>query len=345
MNQTDSTPLADDARILLAHGEGGRLARELIAERLKPVLGNRYLDNLGDAALLESLDGRAVMTTDSYVVSPRFFPGGDIGSLSVFGTVNDLLVSGARPRWLSLAFILEEGFSLSEFDRVLQSIATAARRADVAVVTGDTKVVPRGMADGMFINTTGLGELLPGFPPGPAHLVPGDELLVTGPLGQHGIAVLAAREALLFDPPPQSDCAPLTEAVAALREQRVPVRAMRDATRGGVAAVLHEWAACAGATLTVREADLPLSSQVRGICELLGIDPLHVANEGAMVVAIAGGEGERAIRALRQHAADGHASLVGQVLPRGVAPVTVVRSLGRQQPLDEPQGAPLPRIC
>jgi hydrogenase expression/formation protein HypE len=334
-----------DEQITLAHGEGGRLMRRLIRERIVARLGGEVLAEMNDAARLPTIDGPVAFTTDSFVVSPLFFPGGDIGSLAVFGTVNDLAVSGARPRWLSLSLILEEGLPIAVLDRVLQSIAGAAERAAVQVVTGDTKVVARGAADGLFINTAGLGELIPPVPPGAAALRPADELLVSGPIGRHGIAVLACRENLGFDPPPRSDCAPLIGAVELLRQADVPVRALRDATRGGVAAVLHEWAEQSRLTLAVHEASVPVSPDVRGACELLGLDPLHVANEGTMLIAVAAGAGPRTLSALRRVPACSEAALVGQVQPRGIAPVTVRRALGIEQALDEPLGSPLPRIC
>jgi hydrogenase expression/formation protein HypE len=332
-------------RITLAHGEGGRLMRRLIRERIIARLDNEWLADAGDAAALPAVSGPIAFTTDSFVVSPIFFPGGDIGTLAVFGTVNDLVVSGAVPRWLSLSFIIEEGFSVALFDRVLDSIAVAAKEARVHVVTGDTKVVPRGTADGLFINTSGIGELIPPIPPGPVALRPGDELIVTGPVGTHGIAILACREDLGFDPAPRSDCAPLTEVADALRAAAFPVRAMRDATRGGLAAVLHEWSERSGLTLAIDERSVPILPGIRGACELLGLDPLYVANEGMMVVAVERGAGERAVAALRASGLAPSAALIGQVALRGAAAVTVVRSMGIDQPLDEPQGSPLPRIC
>jgi hydrogenase expression/formation protein HypE len=285
------------------------------------------------------------MTTDCFVVSPLFFPGGDIGSLAVYGTVNDLAVIGAQPRWLSLALILEEGLELSTLQRVLASIAAAAERVGVPVVTGDTKVVPRGAADKLFINTTGVGEIVGRTPAGPAALDIGDQLIVTGPIGRHGIAVMAAREGLDFDPPPQSDSAPLIEAVDALRNAEVPVRALRDATRGGLGAVLHEWAEGSRKSLAIEEGRLPVTPEVRGACELLGLDPIHVANEGTMLVAVPQGEADAAIHALRQVAETAQAVSIGRVEPRGLAAVVVERGAQQKIPLDEPVGAPLPRIC
>lgn len=338
-------PSSSDGQITLAHGEGGRLTRCLIRERVLTRFGNEFLLSLGDSALLPDISGPFAFTTDSFVVSPLFFPGGDIGSLAVFGTVNDLAVSGARPLWMSVSLILEEGFSIETLDRVLDSIAAATQRANVRIVTGDTKVVPRGMADGLFITTSGIGVLnSPSFP-GPASLQPGDELVVSGPIGRHGVAILACREGLGFDPPPISDCGPLTSLVTVLREQSIPVRAIRDATRGGVASVLHEWAEQSHTTLCIDETHLPVTAEVRGVCELLGLDPLHLANEGTMVIAVAKGAAVDAVAALHSVAEGGGAAWIGEVRPRGIVPVTTRRTLGREQPLGEPLGAPLPRIC
>lgn len=332
-------------RITLAHGEGGRLMRRLLDERIYPAINDIRLKTDGDAAVLSRLDGEVVFTTDSFVVAPLFFPGGDIGTLCIFGTVNDLAVSGARPLWISLSLIIEEGLKLDVLDSVLQSIAAASQEAKVSVVTGDTKVVPRGAADGLFINTSGVGVLVPPRLPGAARLQSGDELLVTGPIGQHGMAVMAARERLDVRPCPISDCGSLVPAVEALRRAEVPVVALRDATRGGVAAVLHEWAASCDCSLAVNEGRVPLMPEVRGVCELLGLDPLHVANEGTMIVAVREGFGSRAADALRVVPVARHATVIGRVQNKGVSPVLVQRSLGRYLPLDEPLGAPLPRIC
>jgi hydrogenase expression/formation protein HypE len=335
----------DRSHVVLAHGEGGRLSRRLVQERILPRLGHAQNIALDDATVLPPLAGAPVMTTDSFVVSPLFFPGGDIGTLAVYGTVNDLAVAGARPRWLSLALILEEGLPLETLDRVLASIAAAARHAGVAIVTGDTKVVPRGIADQLFITTTGLGELVLPAPPGPSAIQPTDELIVSGPIGRHGIAVLSAREDLGFDPPPITDCGSLLGAVNALRSANIPVRAMRDATRGGLAAVLHEWAAACGCSLEVDEAQIPVTDDVRGPCELLGLDPLFVACEGTMAVAVAAGFGEAAVEALRGVPEASHAAVIGRCVRSNGASVAIRRLLGRLQPLDDPAGRLLPRIC
>jgi hydrogenase expression/formation protein HypE len=316
-----------------------------LRELILPELESDQVAVLDDAARLPHVAGRLAFTTDSFVVSPPFFPGGDIGSLAVFGTVNDLAVNGALPRWLTLSLILEEGLPRMVLRCILRSVAQAARRANVQIVTGDTKVVPRNTADGVFINTAGIGQLIDPLPPGPGHLQTGDALIVSGPIGRHGIAVLAARDDLAIEPP-KSDVAPLLAAVAALRRAvGGRVRAMRDATRGGVAAVLHEWAAACGHTLRVAEQLVPVPPEVRGACELLGLDPLHVANEGTMLVAVEAGAAEAAVTALRAVPEGADAAIIGQVVDRGIAAVTVARSLGPEQPLDDPLGAPLPRIC
>jgi hydrogenase expression/formation protein HypE len=337
--------IAADERVLLAHGEGGRLMRQLIHRLIMPAVDNEVLHAAGDAAILPALKGPIVMTTDSFVVSPLFFPGGDIGSLAVFGTVNDLAVAGAQPRWISLGLILEEGLELIVLERVLKSIAAAAQRVGVLVVTGDTKVVPRGAADKLFINTTGIGEIIHVPPTGPDTLEVGDELIVTGPIGRHGIAVMVAREGLQFAPPPQSDSAPLVNSVGALQQSGVPLRALRDATRGGVGAVLHEWAEASLCTLIVDERQIPLDPATRGACELLGLDPIHVANEGTMIVAVPPGYSDKVIQTLRAVPETPSPVRIGHVQPRGIAAVIVERVTGQQTPLDEPSGAPLPRIC
>ncbi|MBL9094222.1 MAG: hydrogenase expression/formation protein HypE [Planctomycetaceae bacterium] len=344
--ETSGCPLPSDdgGRVLLAHGEGAKLTRRLLDEHVFPRLFGTGVRPLEDAALLPPLSGAPVLATDSFVVSPLFFPGGDIGSLAVYGTVNDLLMRGARPLWLTLSMILEEGLPLSVLDRVLDRIAVAARCCDIAIVAGDTKVVPRGAADGLFLSTAGLGQLVDPAPTGITDVKPGDVVLVTGPIGRHGIAILSAREGLRFEPPPTSDCAPLTAAVVALRNSEAAIRGMRDATRGGVTAVLHEWSRDSGLTLFVDERRVPITPEVRGACELLGLDALSVANEGTMVAVISPDDVNQALAALRNAGYAG-ATAIGEVRSRGVVPVVVSRALGREQPLIEPSGAPLPRIC
>ncbi len=332
--------------VTLAHGEGGRLSRKLIQERILKILQPVASQFLDDATRLPHSGQPLAMTTDSFVVTPLFFPGGDIGSLAVYGTVNDLAVSGARPLWLTLSLIIEEGLPLAVLERILESVARAAGETAVQIVAGDTKVVPRGAVDGLFINTAGVGELLAPVPPGPEQLQAGDELIVSGPLGQHGMAVMAVREELGIEPLPQSDSGSLFPAVEQLRHALGSrIRCLRDATRGGAAAVLHEWAEACGKTLSIEERTLPVTPEVRGISELLGLDPLHIANEGTMLLAVEQGAAAEAVAQLQTIPGMERASRIGVVRERGVAPVTVQRTLGADQPLADPLGSPLPRIC
>jgi hydrogenase expression/formation protein HypE len=318
--------------------------RQLIQQRIGQQISSAR--DAHDAAIVGKTDRKIVITTDSFVVSPLFFPGGDIGSLAVHGTVNDLAVSGARPRWLTLSLIIEDGLPLPTFDRIIEGVAGAADRCGVQVVAGDTKVVPRGAADQLFINTTGVGELLDWAPAGPSSIREGDLLIFSGPIGKHGIAVLAAREELRFDPPPESDSAPLLEATQALQQALgSDLRAMRDATRGGVAAVLNEWAEVSGQTMKLDESRLPVTANVRSVCELLGLDPLYVANEGTFVCAVAEGSQQRAIEALGSVPQTRSACVVGSATRRGIVPVAIEGVLGNLRPVDEPAGAPMPRIC
>lgn len=330
--------------IVLGHGEGGRLMRKLLDQVVHPILGTSRV--CSDAAHIDVEHNKLAMSTDSFVVSPLFFPGGNIGTLAVHGTINDLSVSGAIPRWLSLSMIIEEGLPVDVLKQVLQSIAQTAAACDVTVVTGDTKVVPHGDADGLFINTTGIGELLDPIVPGPSALMPDDVLILSGPVGLHGVAILAARERLQLSPVPVSDEASLWPAVHAVH-QKVggALRAMRDATRGGLTAVLHEWAIASNLSLALDERCLPVHSLTRNACELLGLEPLHLACEGTMLLAVSPCAASSAVSALRSTEAGKHAAIIGNVKQRSIAPVIIRRILGREQSLDEPSGSPLPRIC
>lgn len=330
--------------VTLAHGEGGRIMRRLLDQVIHPSLG--ISPRFADAALVQPAGNRLAFSTDSYVVTPLFFPGGDIGKLAVYGTCNDLAVSGAIPRWLSLALILEEGLPLPVLEKVLQSIAKAAVECQIQIVTGDTKVVPHGEADGLFLNTTGIGEMADPILPGPETLQVDDALIVSGPIGRHGIAILAAREQLDFHPAPASDGASLFPAIQALRSAiGSEVRAIRDATRGGVTTVLHEWAIASGKSLFIDENRIPVDAVTRSACELLGLDPLHLACEGTMLLAVTSNHAEQALTILRTLDVSRQAAIIGAVRPRAITPVIIRRALGREQSLDEPTGAPLPRIC
>ncbi len=317
----------------------------MIRERILTRFSNDQLNQLGDAALLTTDSRQLAFSTDGYTVTPLFFPGGDIGKLAVFGTSNDLAVSGAIPRWLSLSLIIEEGLPWSVLDRVLDSIQAAAAVAKVSIVTGDTKVVPHGAADKLFITTSGVGEIREPAPPGPRSLQPDDVLIVSGPIGCHGAAILCAREKFDFDPLPNSDCASLIQPLISLYAARLTPRAVRDATRGGAAAVLQEWADASGLTCIINESAIPVADGVRGVCELLGLDPLNFANEGTFVLATPPELVESTLNLLRQHAVTNQAAVIGRVKPRQNNPVLVVRGIGREVVLDEPSGSPLPRIC
>lgn len=337
-------PTAPDC-VLLAHGEGARLTRRLIRQLLLEAFDNEYLRPLGDGAVLAPLEGRPVLSTDSFVVSPLFFPGGDIGQLAIHGTINDLAVCGAEPLYLTVGLIVEEGLPLDTLRRVVQSMRGAAQSCSVAVVTGDTKVVPRGAADKLFINTTGLGRLPAGVSLGSQRVRPGDRILVSGHIGDHGMAILAAREGLEFASAPRSDTASIYVLVQALFAAGIDVHFLRDPTRGGVSAVLHEVAEQAELTMVVDEEKLPLSAEVRGACEILGLDPLYVANEGKLVAMVAKDDAERALACWRRLPLGQQATIIGAVEAKGHSPVLVRSLLGSRRVLDEPSGAPLPRIC
>jgi hydrogenase expression/formation protein HypE len=338
-------PLPAGDRVQLAHGEGARLTRRLIRDVLLSAFGNDYLRPLADAATMPPLDGPLVMTTDASVVSPLFFPGGDIGKLAVHGAVNDLAVCGAEPLYLSVGLILEEGLPLETLRRVVASMAEAARACGVQIVTGDTKVVPRGVADQLFISTTGIGRLRPGVRLSVQHVRPGDQVLVSGTIGDHGLAILAAREGLDVGDGLRSDTAPVYDMVARLLDCGADVHFLRDPTRGGVAAVLHELVEQTGLNVLLRESALPVSPAARGAGEILGLDLLHVANEGKVVAVVGPESAAAALACLWGHGLGHAAALIGEVLPAQRPQVLVATPLGKIRILDEPSGAPLPRIC
>jgi hydrogenase expression/formation protein HypE len=346
LSATGSSAPARD-RILLAHGGGGELMRELIRQEILPALGGERGAILADSALLADLPrGPLAFTTDSYVVKPLFFPGGDIGRLAVSGTVNDLAVVGARPRALSLAFIVEEGFPLADFRRVLASVGGTAREAGAPVVTGDVKVVERGGADGLFINTAGVGVVPEGVRLGAERVEPGDSVLLSGPIGNHGVAVLSAREGIAFETTVESDVAPLGGlAEAVMTASGASVHWMRDPTRGGLAATLAELAEDARVELTVTEARIPVLAGVRAACELLGLDPLVVANEGKLVAVVSAGAAEAALAALQRHRLGAKAALIGRVSTRGEGRVVLETRSGGRRLVELPYGEELPRIC
>jgi hydrogenase expression/formation protein HypE len=336
---------ADDAeRVTLHHGAGAGAWQRLFEDVVRPRLGGPLLAGLHDGAVLAFGGARLAFTTDTFVVSPLVFPGGDIGSLAVNGTLNDLAMCGARPRALSCALVIEEGLPLATLERILDSLGRAAREAGVEVATGDTKVVERGKGDGLFVNTAGVGEVPDGRDLRPARVEPGCAVLVSGSVGQHGAAVLSVREGLGFETPIESDCAPVAAGVEALLAAAPGTRCLRDPTRGGLGAVLHEIAAGAGAEIELDEAAVPVAEPVRAACEILGLDPLFLACEGRFAAFVSEAESEAALAALRAHPLGAGAARVGSV--RAGAPRVVVRTrLGARRLLPLPHGSPLPRIC
>ena len=324
----------------MAHGAGGRMSERLIAEHFLRPLGNEVLAELMDSAVM----GDLALTTDAYVVSPWRFPGGDIGRLAVCGTVNDLCMVGARPLGLTAAFILEEGFELASLDVVAASMAEAAQEAGVHVVAGDTKVVPRGACDKLFITTAGLGALQAGFRPHPRDIQVGDHVLISGTLADHGITVMALREGIPMTGAMRSDAAPLGGLVEALREAGIKVRALRDPTRGGVAQSLLEMARACGRRIEVDEGALPMHSAVRAACEVLGLDPLYVANEGKLLAVVDGQDGDRALEVLQGHKYGRRAARIGEVIP-GAAGCQLRTVIGGLRSVRPATGELLPRIC
>jgi hydrogenase expression/formation protein HypE len=334
-----------EERITLSHGSGGKATQTLIEAVFLEAFANPLLAPLEDGAVLTAHGGRLAFTTDSFVVSPLFFPGGDIGDLAVNGTVNDLAVSGARPLWLSAGFILEEGFPVADLERIVGSMAAAAERAGVQVVTGDTKVVQRGKADGCYVNTAGVGVIERPLELGVATARPGDAVIVSGPIGEHGITIMLARGELDIESSVESDTAPLNGLVERLLDAAPGVRGLRDATRGGVATICNEVARAAGVAVVVDEETVPVRPDVRGACELLGIDPLYVACEGRLVAIVDGDQVDAAMAALRSHPLGEGAAVIGRVKDDPPGLVLLKTSFGGTRIVDLLVGDPLPRIC
>jgi hydrogenase expression/formation protein HypE len=332
-------------RILLEHGGGGLLSNELIAGTFLPLLKNPLLERLEDGAVFEVGGVKLCFTTDSFVVQPRFFPGGDIGSLAVHGTINDLAMCGGTPLALSAAFILEEGFSMAELERIVRSLSEAAGRAGVAVVTGDTKVVPRGAADGLFINTSGIGIIRYGGELSVRSIRPGDAVLLSGPIGDHGAAILSARAELGFRSEIRSDSAPLNGLVERVLAASPNVHCMRDATRGGLGAILAEIAGQSGLRITIREDAIPIREGVRGICEIFGFDPLFLANEGRMALFCPEEEAGVVLEAMRGHDLGREAARIGTVARHKRGGLVMETLIGGSREIDLPTGELVPRIC
>jgi hydrogenase expression/formation protein HypE len=338
-------PRVKEERITMSHGAGGKATQTLIEAIFLDAFRNPLLEPLEDSARIHVNGARVALTTDSYVVSPLFFPGGDIGDLAVNGTVNDLAVSGATPLYLSAGFILEEGFPVADLSRIVASMRAAADRAGVQIVTGDTKVVERGKADGCYINTAGVGVIERDISLGVAQARPGDAILVSGPIGDHGVTIMLARGELDLEADVISDTAPLNNLISTLLEQATGVRALRDATRGGVATILNEIATAAGVGIVVTEHDIPVRKEVRGASELLGIDPMYVACEGRVVVVVAGDQAASALAAMRSHPQGEQAAIIGRVTADPPGIVQLRTAFGGTRIVDLLVGDPLPRIC
>jgi hydrogenase expression/formation protein HypE len=338
-------PRVREDRITMSHGAGGKATQSLIEAIFLEAFRNPLLEPLEDGASLRVGGARIALTTDSYVVSPLFFPGGDIGDLAVNGTVNDLSMTGATPLYLTAGFILEEGFPVADLTRIVTSMAKAASEAGVQIVTGDTKVVERGKADGCYINTAGIGLIAPDVNLGVAHARPGDVILVSGPIGDHGVTIMLARGELDIEADVVSDTAPLNGLVAALLERTTGVRALRDATRGGVATILNEIARAADVGVLVTEDAIPVRYPVRGAAELLGIDPMYVACEGRMVAVVDEAVADVALAALRAHPLGAEAAVIGRVTAEPAGIVQLRTSFGGTRIVDLLVGDPLPRIC
>jgi hydrogenase expression/formation protein HypE len=339
------TPLEATDRVQLGHGSGGRLSTQLVARHFLPHFENPALAQLADASIVSVAVGEVAISTDSFVVQPIEFPGGNIGSLAVHGTLNDVAMMGARAICLTAGFVLEEGLPLAVLDRVIAEMARASREAGVPIVAGDTKVVERGKADGLYITTTGLGVVDPNFRPGPARARAGDVVIVSGPIARHGMAIMAAREGLRFESAITSDSASLAPLVNLLRDISVEVHVLRDATRGGVASALNEIAVASGVGIEIDEGALPVPGDVRAACEMLGLDPLYVANEGVMVAFIPADQSDAALHALRTHPLGADAAVIGRVLAAHPRIVALRTALGGTRVIDVLPGDQLPRIC
>ena len=330
--------------ILLAHGSGGKLSHDLIAKNLLPHLSNPLLNRLDDSAVFD-LEGRLAFTTDSYVVKPIFFPGGNIGKLAICGTVNDLAMSGATPLYLSLSFIIEEGLSLRELSEIVISIRAAVDEADVKIITGDTKVVDRGSADRLFINTSGIGIVPQGVDISGANAQAGDKIILSGTIGDHGIAVMSQREGLKFSVPVQSDCAPLNKLVAHMLEVSPKIHCFRDPTRGGLASTLNEIARQSEVGISIEEEKIPIHDGVRGACELLGFDPLYIANEGKLIAIVAPQDTDRILAKMKHNPYGIDAAIIGEVTDEHKGKVIMKTRLGASRIVDMLSGELLPRIC
>ena len=331
-------------RILMAHGSGGLMSQQLIDEIFKSAWNNELMEML-DSAILNLPAGRLAMSTDSFVITPLFFPGGDIGKLSICGTVNDLVACGSKPLYMSTAFIIEEGFPLSDLRKIAESMAATAQEVGVKLVTGDTKVVEKGSADGIFINTTGIGIIPEGINYRPQRINPGDKIIVTGYVGDHGLAIMAQREGLSFSTPAVSDCAPLYQLGEMTDKYGQAIKCMRDPTRGGLATVLNEIARQAGVGIRVKESSIPVSEVIRGACDMLGMDPLYMANEGKMVIFTDAEKADEILAELGKLSQTQNAAIIGEVYSDPAGMVLIETELGAERILGMLEGEHVPRIC
>jgi hydrogenase expression/formation protein HypE len=345
MNFSCPIPINQYPNLLLAHGGGGNLMRQLIENMFVPAFKNNLPATKHDGAVLNFNDVKLAFTTDSYVVHPLFFPGGDIGTLAINGTVNDLAMCGARPLYLSAGFILEEGLPMETLWRVVQSMQQAAEAAHVQLVTGDTKVVDKGKGDGMFINTAGIGMIEHNLTIAPTSVRPGDVILLNGDLGRHGMAIMAVREGLEFESKIESDCAPLADLVLQLLDAGIKIHCLRDLTRGGLASALNEIAETAQLQINIEESAVPIREDVQGACEILGFDPIYVANEGRFIAIVEQADAERALAILHSHALGAEASIIGKVMADANGLVTMKSKIGVNRIVDMLSGEQLPRIC
>ncbi|HEX4975224.1 MAG TPA: hydrogenase expression/formation protein HypE [Pseudomonadales bacterium] len=334
-----------NGKIELAHGAGGRASSQLITQLFKKHFDNALLAQNNDQAVFEQPVGRLAMSVDSFVVSPLFFPGGDIGKLAVFGTVNDLAMGGAAPLYLTVSFILEEGLPLADLEKIVISMAAAAAQTGVKIIAGDTKVVERGKGDGVFITTTGLGRVPTGLNMSGDQARPGDVIILSGSLGDHGIAIMSQRENLQFETQIESDCASLFDLVAQMLKVTPGIRCMRDPSRGGLATTLNELAQQSQVGMLIHEEALPIKDQVQAACELLGLDPLYVANEGKLVCICAAGEAQLLLETMRKHVNGRDAAIIGEVIEDAHAFVQMKTQLGGYRLVDWLSGEQLPRIC
>ena len=345
LGATCPTPLSDYKEVVLAHGSGGKLSQRLLQSVVLPRFQNELLAPLHDGAIFDLDGSRIAFSTDSYVVSPIFFPGGDIGKLAVHGTVNDLAMCGARPQYLSVAFIVEEGLPMADFRRIIQSMQAAATEAGVLLVTGDTKVVDRGKADKLFINTAGVGLVRAGVNIQPSRAQPGDKIIVNGPIAVHGIAIMSVREGLEFETKIASDTAPLNGLVESILDAYEDIHVLRDPTRGGITSALSEIAQAAKVGMLLDEARIPISEEVKGACEILGLDPLYVANEGKLLTILPAAKADRVLAAMRAHPLGQAAAIIGEVTANHAGYVLMKTRVGGTRVVDMLSGEQLPRIC